>query len=208
VATGQADVPLSDFGRLFGNGGVYDAFFRTELAPLVDTSRGAWAWRTDSTGAPVGGSAALLRQFEAAGRIRDAFFPTGTSSPEVQFTLTPIELDTGTKRFVLEMDGQSFDYQFGPLVSRPAVWPGKTSGAAATFEEFTPSARPNVPFPGPWAFFRLLDAGQLQRETDSTRTRFVFTVAKGGHVSKWMIEARSIRNPFVSRDLQQFSCQY
>ena len=88
------------------------------------------------------------------------------------------------------------------------MWPGKNSGsAAATFEEFTASARPNVPFSGPWAFFRLLDAGQLQRETESTRTRFVFTIGKGGHVSKWMIEARSIRNPFVSRDLQQFSCQ-
>ena len=63
-------------------------------------------------------------------------------------------------------------------------------------------------FQGPWAFFRLLDAGQLQRETDSTRTRFVLTIEKGGHVGKAMIEAQSIVNPFVRRDLQQFSCQY
>ena len=209
VPGSQIDVPLADFGRLFGYGGVYDTFFKSEMQNLVDTSRGAWAWRNDSTGAPVGGSAAMLRQFEAAGRIRDAFFRSGSQLPEVQFTVTITELDQSAGRFVLELDGQSYEYRFGPLRPLPAKWPGPNPGtAAASFEERSSSARPNVAFQGPWAFFRLIDASQLQRETDTTRTRFVLSIEKGGHTGKAMIEAQSIVNPFVRRDLQQFSCNY
>jgi type VI protein secretion system component VasK len=36
------DVTLEDFARVFGNGGLYDAFFQANLAPLVDTSRATW----------------------------------------------------------------------------------------------------------------------------------------------------------------------
>jgi len=208
VPSSPTDVPLADFGRLFGYGGVYEMFFKTELEKLVDTSRGSWVWRTDSTGAAVGGSAAMLRQFEAAGRIRETFFRSGSQSPEVRFTLTPIELDASATRFLLELDGQSFDYRHGPLRPQPAVWPGPNPGVAgASFEDRT-GARPNIVQQGPWALFRLIDAGQLQRETDSTRTRFVLAIEKGNHVGKATIEAQSILNPFVRRDLQQFSCQY
>jgi hypothetical protein len=36
----------------------------------------------------------------------------------------------------------------------------------------------------------------------------VLTIEKSGHTGKAMIEAQSIVNPFVRRDLQQFSCNY
>jgi type VI secretion system protein ImpL len=50
------DVPLADFGRLFGAGGIFDSFFKENLAPLIDTSRSPWAWR-----APVRSGAAHSR---------------------------------------------------------------------------------------------------------------------------------------------------
>src|SRR5262249_43109817 len=39
------DVPLADFGRLFGAGGTLDQFFQANLAALVDTRGGTWHWR-------------------------------------------------------------------------------------------------------------------------------------------------------------------
>jgi type VI secretion system protein ImpL len=89
------------------------------------------------------------------------------------------------------------------------VWPGPNPGmAAATFEDRS-GPRPNLVFQGPWAWFRLIDASQIQPETESTRTRYVLAIAieKGGHQSKVTLEAQSILNPYARRDLQQFSCQ-
>ncbi len=76
-----ADVPLADFGRVFGTGGVFDKFFQENLQPLVDTSREPWRWRQGA--APIGGSAALLRQFALVQRIRAMYFPQEGGSRSV-----------------------------------------------------------------------------------------------------------------------------
>jgi type VI secretion system protein ImpL len=206
VSQSPTDVPLADFGRLFGYGGVYEMFFKTELADLVDTSANPWRWRTDATGNAVGGSVSMLRQFEAADTIREMFFRPGSQMPEVRFTVTPVELDASATRFVLELDGQTFDYRHGPPRPLAAVWPGPNPGMAAASFEDRSGARPNIVSQGAWAWFRLIDAGQMQREVENSRTRYVLTFEKGGHQAKLTIEAPSILNPFVKRDLQQFSC--
>ena len=75
-------------------------------------------------------------------------------SPEVRFTLTPVELDAAATRFLLEVDGQTFDYRHGPPRSRAATWPGPNPGsAAATFEDHS-GGHPNMVAQGPWAWFR------------------------------------------------------
>jgi type VI secretion system protein ImpL len=192
------DVPLADFGRLFGASGVFETFFKENLAPLVDTSRLPWTWRPGSSGPP-----AMLRQFEAAQRIRDQYFRAGAQFPEVKFNLTPGFLDAGASRFVLELDGQSFEYRHGPERSWSAVWPGPAPGTAAFSFEGRGGERPNQVFAGPWAWFRLLDAGQLQPSSD---VRYTLSLQAGANQSRVTIEATSIRNPFLKADLRQFRC--
>jgi len=196
------DVPLADFGRLFAAGGVFDTFFKENLAPLVDTSRNPWSWRSDASGA-IGASQGMLRQFEMAQRIRDAYFKPGGSVPEVRFTVTPTLLDASASRFTLEVDGQSFDYRHGPERSWPAVWPGPAPGVAAYSFEDRSGARPNQAFEGPWAWFRLLETGNLKSQTD---VRYLADWKAGGHQAQVVIEAASIRNPFLKGDLRQFRC--
>ena len=203
VPGSTADVPLADFGRLFGYGGVFDTFFKDELEPLVDTSRSPWVWRADASGASVGPSLGMLRQFEAAKRIRERFFRPGSQDPELRFRVSPTELDASATRFLLEIDDQHFEYRHGPERSWQATWPGKTPGpAAATFENRS-GTRPNIVAQGLWAWFRLMDEVRIERETD---VRYVLTFAKGGHEARVRLEAASIRNPFATRDLQQFRC--
>jgi type VI secretion system protein ImpL len=192
------DVPLADFGRLFGANGVFESFFKENLAPLVDTSRTPWGWRPGASG-----SSSMLRQFEAAQRIRDQFFRPGGQLPEVRFNVTPAFLDAGSSRFVLELDGQSFEYRHGPERSWPAVWPGPAPGVSAFSFEARAGDRPNQVFQGPWAWFRLLDTGSLQPASD---VRYTLDVQAGGHEAKLTIEATSIRNPFLKSDLRQFRC--
>jgi type VI secretion system protein ImpL len=196
------DAPLADFGRVFGHNGVFDGFFKQNLEALVLTT-GAWRWRTDASGAPVGGSVAMLRQFEQAQRIRDMFFPAGSPTPQVRFTVTPSSLDAGSRQFSLEIDGQNMIDNHGPQRPVNVTWPGARPVGAATFEE-RGGTRVNIVAEGPWAWFRLLDmAQQVDPETD---VRYLVTFARGSHEAKVIVEAASVRNPFRKLDLQQFRC--
>jgi type VI secretion system protein ImpL len=203
VADSRTDVPLADFGRLFGYGGVFDRFFKDEIESLVDTTRTPWTWRADASGASVGPSLAMLQQFEAAQRIREMFFRPGGQEAEVRFRLTPVDLDAAATRFLLEIDGQSIEYRHGPERSVPTTWPGQSPGPAAVTFEARAGSRPNAVFQGPWAWFRLLDAARTDRETD---VRYALTFARDGHAARVRLDAASIRNPYGKSDLQQFRC--
>jgi type VI secretion system protein ImpL len=201
-AATTSDVPLADFGRLFGTGGIFDSFFKQNLAPLVDTSRTPWVWRSGGSG-PAGASTAMLQQFEAVEKIRQNFLGLNPQTPEHQFTLTPGDLDAAATRFTLELDGQTLDYRHGPVQSLSVHWPGPSPGAAAATFEDRSGAKPNVAFHGPWAWFRLLDAATIRAESD---VRFDATFQNGGHQATVIIEANSIRNPYQKSALHQFRC--
>ena len=202
LAANGTDAPLADFGRVFGYNGVFDAFFKQNLEAFVLTTGQAWRWRTDASGAPVGGSGAMLRQFEQAQRIRDMFFAAGSPTPQVRFTVTPSSLDAGSRQFLLEIDGQNMIDNHGPARGVNVTWPGARPVGAATFEERA-GMRVNIVAEGTWAWFRLLDAAQVVSQTDVS---YLVTFAKGGHEAQVSLEAASVRNPFGKRDLQQFRC--
>jgi type VI secretion system protein ImpL len=196
------DVPLADFGRLFGSGGIFDVFFKENLAPLVDVTRSPWVWRAGGSG-PPGASSAMLRQFELVQQIREKYFGLSGQLPEQQFTLTPGELDPGAARITLEVDGQPLDYRHGPVRSLPAKWPGPAPGTASVTFEDSSGARPNLTFQGPWAWFRLLDAASMHADSD---VRFVATFKAGSHQGGIIIEPTSIRNPYQAAVVRQFKC--
>jgi type VI secretion system protein ImpL len=204
IASNGPDVPLQDFARVFGPDGIYDRFFNTELANLVDTTRAPWQWRSDASGASVGGSAAMLQQFQLAGNIRQIFFPPGAQVPQVRFTATPTNLDANATRVVLDVDGSTAEYRH--LAPRPVqmVWPGeKRAGFAEVIFEERSGTRSHIVKDGAWAFFKLLDTATRQQVTDDTyRLRF----EQGGHWAEVTVQAQSVRNPFGSQALQNFRC--
>jgi type VI secretion system protein ImpL len=204
AASSMSDVTLQDFAQLFGPNGVFDQFFRTNLQGVVDTTRSPWVWRSDQSGVAIRASDSILRRVEAAQRIRERYFGVGSQMVQVNFNVTPLNMDAAVRRFILEVDGQSFVYQHGPERTQPATWPGPKPGtAAATFEDAA-SGRPNIAFSGPWAWFRLLDAAQIKKESE---LRYDVTLEKGGYKALVRIEASSVVNPFGPRELQQFRCE-
>jgi type VI secretion system protein ImpL len=201
-ASSPSDVPIADFSRLFGYGGVYDSFFKTHLAPLVDATRSPWRWR-EAGGGTIGLPASLPAQFEAADRIRQQFFRAGAAEPGLRFSLTPEYLDASVQRFVLEADGQRLEYAHGPQTRWALKWPSEAAEqVVATFETGDgPGA--SVVFEGPWAIFRLIDASNLQSQTE---TRFVLGIQAGGATARLRLDAASIRNPFGNPALSRFRC--
>jgi type VI secretion system protein ImpL len=181
---------------------VFDSFFAANLASLVDVSRTPWSWREGA--ASIGGSAALLRQFQQARRIRDVYFKPGAQLPEARFTLTPDSLDAGVTRFALDLDGQAFEYRHGPQQSAALTWPGSTGvGQIAVVFEERGGGGPSFAKQGPWAWFRALDQAQVKRVSD---TRMQVTFAAGTHSMRLMLDAASIRNPFARDELAGFRC--
>jgi type VI secretion system protein ImpL len=197
------DVPLADFGRLFGYGGVFDTFFKEQIADLVDTSRSQWTWRSDASGAAVGGSVAMLRQVELADRIRTMFFRPGMQTPELTFRVDMPDLDLGTLRFGLDLEGQAFEYRHGPEIPRAMTWPGPKPGQVVATFEGKGGARQNIATEGEWAWFRLLDGVSVEPESE---TAYLFALQRGGQTAKLRVTALTIRNPFGKRLLQQFTC--
>ncbi len=97
TAGAKDDVPINDFGRIFGYGGVFDRFYKENLDRLVDNSRTPWQWRADASGEAVGLSQGVLRQFERAQEIREMFFRNGATSPELEVHCHLRHVESGGK---------------------------------------------------------------------------------------------------------------
>ncbi len=199
------DVPLEDFARVFGPGGVFDAFFKTELSELVDTAQQPWAWRRDDSGNAVGGALPLSR-FEQARRLRDTFFRAGSPGPLVPFTLTPVDLDQALRNVALDVHGKSVEYAHGLPRTIAVVWPGERPGgpATVTLNELS-GVSESLTRAGPWAWWRLLDASRLDQEPGSD-VRYLLDLGQGGRKAQFTLEAASVRNPFGRSILREFRC--
>jgi type VI secretion system protein ImpL len=203
VKTAAVDVRPEDFGRLFGYNGAFDNFFKEHLTPLVNVVTRPWSWRTDAAGVAVVGSTAMLKQFELAQRIRDMYFAPGSPMPQVRFTVTPAEMDTGARRFLLEIEGQKADYTFGAPRPVQMTWPGPVPGQAAVSFEARSGPPTTLSTNGSWSWLKLIEQGELKELSD---TRYEVTWRGGTHYAVVQLDAPSLRNPFNKNDVQQFRC--
>jgi type VI secretion system protein ImpL len=188
------DMQIDDFAKLFRPGGVYDDFFKTQLAEFVDKDRSPWAWRS-------GAGSSIIRPalFEQAFQIKEMFFDG--AQPKVRFQLSPLSLNGDVESVAFELDGQKFEHRFGPEKSFPLSWPGEPPGVATV--QFEGRNRQNLSQPGPWGWFHLLERSGLTKQSDNS---FLVTFEKGGASVRMRLMPSSARHPFGRRDLFQFSC--
>ena len=189
--------------RVFGTGGVFDSFFAANLAALVDVSRSPWSWREGA--ASIGGSAALLRQFQQARRIRDVYFkpggPVSGSAIHADARFAGCgrhPLRARSRRTVVRVSARAAAER-RDHVARGSSGVGQ---AAVVFEERGGSG-PSFAKQGPWAWFRAFGSGAAQARSE-TRTQVTF--AAGAHSMRLVLDAASVRNPFARDELAGFRC--
>nr|WP_253949080.1 type VI secretion system membrane subunit TssM [Mangrovicoccus sp. HB161399] len=199
----RTDVPLQDFGRLFGPGGLIDGFFTQTLAPFVDTSTNPWSWKPVN-GEDLGISQNVLIEMQHAAAIREAFF-AGGPAPQIRFQVNPQALDPDARAVSWEIDGQTIAFSQGDS-PRPAAitWPGSVGLSQVVLERPKRNSVNDISQTGPWALFRILDAAALRGTTAADRTRVTFNV--GGRIAIFEIQAGSLANPFTLPSLARFSC--
>jgi type VI secretion system protein ImpL len=194
----QRDAPLPEFTRLFGPKGSFDEVFERLIAPRVDITADAWVPRRVA-GAPA---PAELERFRAAARIRDAFFPQGSTLPAIRMVFRPLDLDARIDRFELQIDGQSVHYTHGPATPTTVTWPGAQAGVRIQVSPDPEGG--SIEYQGPWALFRLMDHAAVQEVGSADHLRVVFDI--GGRRASFDVQSEGEVNPFRFRELEHFDC--
>ncbi|MBP1475139.1 type VI secretion system membrane subunit TssM [Frateuria sp. MAH-13] len=196
------DIPVQNFGEMFGYGGRYDGFFKQTLAKLVDTSGRTWQWKS-GPGA-VSGSASMLAQMQLADSIKQMYFRNGSPTPEVGFTLLAPVLAPGIGHFAIAIDGQTFDYKPGGNTSMAMKWPGPTPGQVKVSAwDTSGNLLSSYDYQGDWAFFHALQAAKLSRQSD---LRYQAHFDFGGQAVQLIVQASNLKNPFLNTQVQRFRC--
>lgn len=202
----KQEVPIGEFGRLFGPNGVFDKFFRDKLAGLVDTSGANWGWKQNSKFSQAL-SADTLHQFQNAARIKEAFFGSQGTSPNVKFALVTQSMSQKTASVTFEVNGTKLDSPFGVVSRGDFEWPGRSPDgtASVTMPDSTgtsTSTSPSLRFTGAWALYRLLQQGSLRQSGNKATARFVV----GGREVTYQLTFDTLDNPFTILSQLKFAC--
>nr|WP_295468094.1 type VI secretion system membrane subunit TssM [Mesorhizobium sp.] len=199
-AGSAVDVNVRDFARLFGPGGMIDAFINDHLLTYVDTTSQPWKWRAD-----FGLDSAALAAFEQARRIRDDLFPGG-AGPVMSFTLEPIDLSPSVTRVTLNLDGQKLVYYNNATRPQAMTWPGKdgTGAISLSFQPIDGSPEVIVSETGSWAWLRMLRTARFT----ATSLADVYNVrlGAGGYFADLRLKASSVDNPYNLQMFKKFTC--
>jgi type VI secretion system protein ImpL len=203
--TAANDIPLDDFAHLFAPNGLLDTFFSTQVRQYVDMASTNWQIQAvNGVTPPI--SQGALAEFERAENIRQLFFASGGTTPGVQFSITPENLDAQAAQVSIELGALTISYAHGPPVPTQVSWPG-TDGMQTARLIITPTgggAPVEIDTSGPWALFRLFAQGSLMQGASSDQYTLTFT--QGGHNASFSIEAGSVFNPFSPGMLEDFQC--
>jgi type VI secretion system protein ImpL len=197
------DLPVDDFMRLFGPGGVFDQFFTQNVRQYVDTTQTPWRpMATDGLPPPI--SAADLMQFQRAVAIRMAFFPAA-SSLGLRFELVPRGMDPGALSATLEFEGTRTEIAQGGAARPIALsWPARGN---LTLSFDPPASVGPLAYDGAWSAMRLvMRRNSTLAAIGNTRERMRLRVVQGERSMDFELRAGSAQHPFGLPELAQFRC--
>jgi type VI secretion system protein ImpL len=203
AAKSDRDVPMADFTRLFAPGGVLDAFFAKNLAPLVDSSGKSWAWRTNI---PLTRdlSGTTLRQFQQASQIRAAFFPANSPQPALKLEIRPGSFSSDADSAIIQFNASQITFQHDTTAPTAVQWPGAASIEISSIDmqPALPDRISRIERRGPWSLFRLLDAGSVRQRGNAVGASFIV----GSREISFEVSVDALQNPFTLPALRQFKC--
>ena len=202
---GRDEATVKDFGTFFGPGGTLDRFQTTYLSDFIDTRGRQWKNRRVQ-GDGLNLSPSFLNALRDAAVVREVFFPKGTPTPSVAFTLTPLYLDPRAARISVDTGSQLISYRHEPGRIFNLVWPdpGGTQQIVLTMTGIDGNSA-STQASGPWAWFRMFDRFRLQKT--ALADQFVLPIEIRGLKATLGLGADSTTNPFELPELYRFRCR-
>jgi len=181
-ASGGGDIPVTEFQRIFGPGGVLTAFIDNRLAPYVDTSGKTWK---PKAGDPVARtlSSSAVASLQLAKNISGAMFlsPYGVGGLGFRMQVEVVSIGPDVASAKLSLGGlQSADLAAKGAVATLEWIPGPGMDTTSLVIAPRDPALAPLSFQPPngiWSIFRLLDSGKCQPCTSKTRN---YTFGQGG----------------------------
>lgn len=192
------DASLDAFERFFRPDGLLDTFYKENLKLFIENEL---TWGEDGN---VLIREDIQQQLATAQKIRDTFF-SQQNGLGTQFAIETVELSANKRRSVLNLDGQLVDYSQGRNYTAHLVWPnsmreGNESKLTLVSADSNKAPR-SVVFSGPWAQFRLLEAGQLTNVKENT---FDLRFNVDGGYMIYRVHVDTEDNPFTGGLFSQF----
>lgn len=196
----KKDASLEDFESFFAPNGTLDSFYNNQLRMFIEENI---AVNNDDTSQSIIRKD-VLSQIKQAQKIREAFF-NRKGILDVSFSVEPLRLSGNKRRSVLNVDGQYLAYSHGPRDSVELIWPNTLRDSAVSKVTLVPTKANMSPrsinIQGPWAFFRLLDQGDVVAAS-TTSVDYKFAVDGGDMI--YRINSEADANPFTERLFRSF----
>jgi len=205
VRSSPDEISREDFIKTFASGGLLDGFYQRHLAPYVDTSARAWAFRRAGNAPAEPGES--LPQFQRAQSIRQAFFAEGGRALGTSLEFRLLELAPEVKGLTLEIDGQPMRFGHERKNAVSIQWPGPPGAARRVHLQMTPASGGHASdfvFEGPWALFRLFDRVRIEPGTAPNRAQVVFDIE--GRTARFEVRSATPLNPLMRQELERFQC--
>ena len=197
----KKDVSLDDFESFFAPNGTLDSFYKNQLKMFIDENISVGNGEGDHSIVRKD----VLEEIKQAERIRQAFF-NRKGVLDVSFSVEPLRLTGNKRRSVLNVDGQYLAYSHGPRENVELIWPNTLRDSAVSKVTLVPTksnvSPRSIAIQGPWAFFRLLDEGDVI-SASSTTVDYKFTVDGGDMI--YRINSEADANPFTERLFKSFN---
>ncbi|MBU0744441.1 MAG: hypothetical protein KKE11_03645 [Gammaproteobacteria bacterium] len=199
------EIKLNDFNQFFSPKGSMDTFFNQYLKPFVNTNKNDWSWKNIND-QRIDFSSAYLEVFLRAALIQKMFYPSKSSNPKLEFTLTSKEMSPNTMSFNLNIDGQKITFTKEDSKTQDLIWPGPQPGIVTMSFVNNQGRYFNASEFGPWAWFRILDKANV---TSSNNTKhFELTFDLNGNAVKYILSTPEIINPFIPEVINNFRCKH
>ncbi|MCQ0969402.1 type VI secretion system membrane subunit TssM (plasmid) [Paracoccus sp. TK19116] len=192
---------IDNFARFFGPGGDMDAFFTEYLDPLVERTENGLVWRSDQEITQQLSSGTLL-QFQRAEAIRQAFFASGGTTPEVSITVAQVDAHPSIESALLAINDALVPTVTGSM-PRTITWPGT---GTSTLLQLSPALdrQSAIRFDGsPWTLIDFLGSASARSQNGDV-LRATFTI--GGRSITYDFTINAVKNPFTMAELREFEC--
>lgn len=200
--TALTEVKLNNFSRFMGYQGDLALFFQKYLKPFVVENKSTLEWRiVENHKLPLKES--LLDQFSRIKKIQLAFFPNGDNKLYVPFILKPLSLDPKIKEVILNINGQTLNYQKNNLATSQLIaWPGNAPVANTSLSIVKSNYQAlNQHISGEWGWFKLINHSI---EAIYSKKKIGVNLNLEGYSAKYILLTQGVINPFSNLDLTSF----